>query len=342
MKKMTRNGAIAMQRIVNSSTMNDTRWINESSVANSTSIPDMTLTSPFNLQNHAAYQKWRQSKLQNYPESVQSVMVEVADINRLTDQEQQALLQCCRKTNMAIYNSKTPLHDKETLHQVCELFGLTRLDKNLYADDDGISALQVSAQQRQYEYIPYSNKSMNWHTDGYYNALHNKIGAMVLHCVVPAASGGANMLLDHEMVYLLMRDENPEYIAALMQADVMTIPANIEQGVEIRPEQTGPVFSIDSHTGNLHMRYTARTRSIAWKDQPEVYQAVQFLEKLLASDLPYIYRHRLQANQGILSNNVLHGRDSFANGGSASEQRLVYRARYYDRIAKTNFGEYSQ
>ena len=37
-----------------------------------------------------------------------------------------------------------------------------------------------------------------------------------------------------------------------------------EQGIA-RAAQTGPVFSIDPASGDLHMRYTARTRSIEWK-----------------------------------------------------------------------------
>jgi len=302
-------------------------------IANSDSNADFD--SPFELSNHTAYQAWRRWKLLNYPSALAALRVEVQDINRLSEQEQQVLVQHCRKTNMVIYSSRTPIQTKSTLQKVCSLFELNHLDKNLYADDEGISALSVSEQKRQFEYIPYSDKSMNWHTDGYYNALEKKIRAMVLHCVVPAKSGGANMLLDHEIIYLLMRDENPDYIAALMQPDAMTIPANIEQGLEIRPAQSGPVFSLDPQSGDLHMRYTARTRSIEWKRDPAVGRAVRFLESLLSADLPYIFRYQLQANEGILSNNVLHGRESFSNGEGDSEKRLVYRARYYDRISGT-------
>ncbi|HEY5602474.1 MAG TPA: taurine catabolism dioxygenase TauD, partial [Gammaproteobacteria bacterium] len=68
--------------------------------------------------------------------------------------------------------------------------------------------------------------------------------------------------------------------------------------------------------------------------------AVQFLKHLLASDLPYIHRIKLQANEGILSNNILHGRDKFENGVSSGTQRLMYRARYYDRIAGTSINDH--
>jgi len=296
--------------------------------------------SAFDLNNDQDYNSWRDAKLDSYPKRVDQLLVEVEDINNLSASEHHALVEQCKKTNAVIYRSREPLITKNSLDDICATFGLQHLDKNLYADDDGISALRVSPQKRQFEYIPYSDKSIKWHTDGYYNQLEHKIRAMVLHCANPAQKGGENSLLDHEIVYILMRDENPDYIAALMQTDAMTIPANIEQGVEIRPAQTGPVFSIDGTSGDLHMRYTARTRSIEWKQDEMVKQAVSYLEHLLASDMPYIYHYRLQANEGILSNNVLHGRTKFENGSEAAEQRLMYRARYYDRIAGTSIGDH--
>ncbi|WP_455209207.1 TauD/TfdA family dioxygenase [Kaarinaea lacus] len=295
--------------------------------------------SPFNLANDQAYRAWRDAKLDRYPTDIADILVEVGDINHLSTAEHNQLVGICQKTNAVVYKSGRALRTKNNLREVCSNFGLQRLDKNLYADDDGISALRISSEKRQFEYIPYSDKPIKWHTDGYYNQPDHKIRAMVLHCAQPAQTGGDNYLLDHEIVYILMRDENPAYIAALMQADVMTIPENVEQGVELRPRQSGPVFSVDDITGDLHMRYTARTRSIEWKPDDIVKQAVSYLESLLSSDLPYIYRYCLQANEGILSNNVLHGREKFENGDSVDGQRLMYRARYYDRINGTSVND---
>jgi len=120
-----------------------------------------------------------------------------------------------------------------------------------------------------------------------------------------------------------------------MQPDAMTIPANTETGVETREARSGPVFSIDTATGDLHMRYTARTRSIEWKQDDATRAAVAFLEELLESQSPYIFRNRLSAGQGLICNNVLHNRTAFADNASAP--RLVYRARYYERIAETEW-----
>jgi hypothetical protein len=115
----------------------------------------------------------------------------------------------------------------------------------------------------------------------------------------------------------------------------MTIPANTEEGGEIRAAETGPVFSIDPATGSLHMRYTARKRSIMWKDNAETRAAVEALESLLASAIPYVYRYRLAAGEGLLCNNVLHNRTEFADDVDKGITRLIYRARYYDRIRGT-------
>ncbi len=141
--------------------------------------------------------------------------------------------------------------------------------------------------------------------------------------------------MDPEIVYIRMRDANPDYIDALMQPDAMTIPANTEDGAEPRPEQSGPVFSLDPRDASLHMRYTARTRSIEWKGDARTQAAVRSLVALLAEDSPYVFRVRLEAGQGVLCNNVLHNRSAFTDDPAAGRKRLVFRARYYDRIAHT-------
>jgi alpha-ketoglutarate-dependent taurine dioxygenase len=184
-------------------------------------------------------------------------------------------------------------------------------------------------------YIPYTNRPLNWHTDGYYNRLDEQVRGIVMHCVSASASGGDNLFLDPEIAYLLLRDENPDYIKALMQPDAMTIPPNIEAGTELRPARSGPVFSVAPDTGALHMRFTARTRSIEWKADRNTRLAAGFLLELLASDSIYIIRHRLCAGQGIICNNVLHRRDAFVDDATDGQERLLYRARYHERIRGT-------
>ena len=266
--------------------------------------------------------------------------VEVVDPCNLQTAERQRLLQCCRKTNMVIYATQAGNDlDKKIPRSLGEQFGLIHLDSNLLADEDAVTSLRWEPDKAGRGYIPYSNRRLLWHTDGYYNPPERRIHAFVLHCVSAAAQGGDNALLDPEIAYLLLRDQNPEFVRALMAPDALTIPANTEDGGEIRPAQTGPVFSIDPVSGCLHMRYTARTRSIEWKADALTHNAVQALERLLSDDSPYVFRYRLAAGEGLLCNNVLHNRTEFTDDVDNGIRRLIYRARYYDRIRGTELQE---
>jgi alpha-ketoglutarate-dependent taurine dioxygenase len=79
------------------------------------------------------------------------------------------------------------------------------------------------------------------------------------------------------------------------------------------------------------MRYTARTRSVEWREDPATRAAVQRLNEILESAAPCVFTLRLAPGQGLVCNNVLHDRSSFTDAPGAG--RLVYRARYCDRIA---------
>lgn len=305
----------------------------QSSRAPTQTYPVIGFGGPFDPADGDAYARWRKRKLNDYPRDVADLIVPIEDGARLAPDEHAAILQRISRANMAIYqlNGDAPA-DKAVIRSLGAAFGLSRLDSNLCADEDSVTTLRVVEHGRHRGYIPYSNRRLNWHTDGYYNAPEQTIRAIVMHCVMPAQEGGANGLLDHEMAYLLMRDENPSYVEALMQPDAMTIPPNVEGGEALRGAQTGPVFSVDAVTGALHMRYTARTRSIAWKDDPRVHDATAFLTELLSGDSPHVFWHRLEAGQGVLSNNVLHCRTAFTDSTEPGAGRVLYRARYYDRI----------
>ncbi len=290
------------------------------------------MSSPYDLNNTDAYQRWREQKLEQAPASVADVIIEVNDPCKLSVSEHAALLKMCQRSNLVIYAGKQKSANKDIARKVGSQFGLDNLDANWLAGEDGISSIQVSSpeDQSRQAYIPYTNRPIKWHTDGYYNTPERRIRGMLLHCVHSAAEGGDNHLMDHEMVYLQLRDNNPDFIRALSAPDVMTIPARTDDDGVARAEQSGPVFSIDEH-GKLHMRYTARTRSIEWKKDELTQAAVMCLEQLLAADTPYIYTARLESGMGLLCNNVLHDRSGFTD--NPASPRLLYRARYYDRIA---------
>jgi hypothetical protein len=290
------------------------------------------MNNPFDLDDPESYFLWRERKMATAPGSTDELIVEVRDPRALTPNEHAALADRIRRCNMAIYAS--PMHEADTdiPRQLGAQFGLVNLDANWLAGEDGISQIRVFDNGTRQHYIPYTDRPIKWHTDGYYNPPEREIRAMVLHCVRNASSGGENQLMDHEMVYLLLRDENTQHIRALMQPDAMTIPERVDENDGVRPAQSGPVFSLDTH-GNLHMRYTARTRSIAWKQDAATQAAVVALERLLASDSPHIFKARMEPGMGLLCNNVLHDRSAFTDDPT-HPPRLLYRARYLDRITK--------
>lgn len=288
---------------------------------------------PFDPDSRTAYLQWRDQKLENYPRSIDDLIVEIKDARRLATAEREAILIRCEKANMAIYACRTGAWpDKEVPRALARQFGLTRLDRNPFADEDGITSIMDTDSADRRPYIPYTNRPIKWHTDGYYNDADRNVQALILHCICAAPVGGDNALLDHEIAYLLLRDRDPDFIRALMQPDAMTIPPGIGECKMARSAQTGPVFSISSATGTLHMRYTERTRNIGWKQHPDVLASVAYLNQILSRESPFIFRGKLEPGMGLICNNVLHDRSGFADDPSC--RRLLYRARYYDRIGE--------
>ena len=290
------------------------------------------MSGPFDLAYDVAYRSWRERKLDTAARSIDDIVVAINDPRSLLPSEREQLLERCATTNMVLYTSNTVGEtDKAIPRELGTQLGLHTLDSNYLSDEDGISPLAVPAEgdpRPRGEFIPYTDKPIRWHTDGYYNPPQRTVRAVILHCVQRAAEGGENRLLDHDLAYIHLRDLNPDYVRALMAPDVMTIPAREEADGVARPDQPGTVFSVDD--GYLHMRYTARTKSIVWKQDAATVEALAALERLLASDFPFILRGRMEPGMGLVCNNVLHDRSGFSN--TPERNRLLYRARYYERV----------
>ena len=287
-------------------------------------------SSPFLLDNRESYAAWRNAKLSSggIPE-----LIEIEDPGNLRETELQALLKTARRCNFALFNVTSPPADMAgALRAFGHRLGLLDLDQNLCAEDSGVSEITVKPTATDHTYIPYTNRPLGWHTDGYYNAGERQVHAWLLYCARPASEGGANELMDHEIAYIRLRDENPEWIRALMAPDAFTIPGNVERGAQIRPDHSGPVFSISPHDGQLHMRYSARQRNVSWKDDTPTREAAAYLLDLFRRGDDHMFRCRLKSGEGVISNNVLHRRDGFRDDPRNGEKRLIYRARYYQRL----------
>jgi len=285
---------------------------------------------PLNIFGSANYREWRAAKLANYPLVADELVVQIGGLTDLDSSAEAAIRSSCERANMAIYSCRDTTVDRAAILAFAAHFGLRRIDHHLCANDDGVSELTVEHEDIRSGYVPYSKRSLSWHTDGYYNEEPRRIHAVVLHCAQDAETGGENALLDPEIAYIRLRDANPAFIAAFEHPECMTIPANIEGGQEIRPTVSGPVFSYDHPSGAMHMRFSARKKNIRWRDDPATSAAREFLAELLADEQGPVLRHRLQPGQGLISNNVLHNRTTFED--SPTQKRLLYRARFFDRI----------
>ena len=298
------------------------------------------VSGPFDPDNDELYRRWRDWKLEAHPRAAADLVVELADPFAITEAEYEALMARIRSANMALYITRAV--DAETgkalIRAIGARLGISQLDANMLADDDGITPLTVIEDGRRPHYIPYTDRPIDWHTDGYYNPMDRQNRSLNLYCVQDSESGGENAVLDHEIAYILMREADPEFIRAFTHPHCMTLPANVENGRELRPARTGPVFSVNPDDGSLHMRYTARKRNIVWRDDEVTRQAVAFLEGLTGDAAsPYIFRHRQAPGHGLISTNVLHDRAGFTD--SPEKKRLIYRARYFDRIKGASLPE---
>ena len=293
--------------------------------------------SPEVINDPAHYRRWRTQKLARVGCWLDAPIVEIQDPAHLGQAELAALGERVAAMNFALYRCRT---DATVSHRaflaLCRQVGLDRLAANPLSqgvsNGSGVSEIRVG-DDAQRAYIPYSNRALNWHTDGYYNPPAERINGFAMHTIRPAADGGENRFLDHEVLYLLLRDRDPALAACLFSDDVMTIPPNTpEDGNKkmTRPAQTGPVFLFTG--GRLQMRFTLRARHIHWKPSRPVRAALAEIRAILDdADNPFIVTRRFAAGEGVISNNVLHNRTAF-DDAAGSRGRLVLRARFYNPI----------
>ncbi len=246
--------------------------------------------------------------------------VAIADPAHLTAAERRALLARLHATGAACYRTRPDPQPAGILALGAQL-GLTRLNHHQCAEPDGVARL-TARQDAARRFIPYTRQPLRWHTDGYY--LAPNIRSFILHCVAPAATGGANQLLDPRRLYIALRDEDPELVRALSHPEAFTVPAHLDDGRVRRPEFRGPVFSIDGRL--LHLRYTERTEHIRWRTDTAT--ARTRIRHLLGTLPPACRELRLETGDGLIAHNVLHCRSAYDD--HAERPRLLYRARYLD------------
>ena len=260
------------------------------------------------------------------PGNLQELRCEIDNAEKLSESEVARLLEILTHGNLAIYASAEQI-DEKALIALCAQLGLRRPDRHFLAPDSGVVRLHETADARS-DFVPYTSRALNWHTDGYYNPIGDAVRCFALHCVVPAARGGANRFFDHELAYIRLRDQEPRWMEALSRGDALCIPAHHAAGRERRPAVTGPVFFVAAD-GRLRMRFTMRTRHVRWAEDTALQEAREFLRELLSGTGEDIWEYRFAAGEGVVCNNILHCRDAYSDEPEAGG-RTFLRARYRD------------
>lgn len=268
------------------------------------------------------------------------LMVSIDNPAQLRDEERRALLENCRLYNLSFYrlrrriraDARDPAADKKMLLQLSSQLGLDRPIDNPCADENHISHIEVSS--RGEPYIPYTNKALGWHTDGYYNGAERTVRSFAMHCVRPAAHGGENLYFDPAVLFALLMDEDADYVSALRHPETFRIPANVQTGNE-RASSVHAVFNYDAERV-LFMRYTQRARNVQWRNETMTQKALAFIREVLDTPSRFRLRYKLQAGEGVIANNVLHNRAAFKDG--LTGKRLLYRARWRTRPSPAEAG----
>jgi hypothetical protein len=287
----------------------------------------------FDLEADDDWRRWRDWKLQKAAAAATMAPVGIADPNALSDGERRALLDQVAAANYALYEWGATPGDVDALDAwllaFTRAFRLRAVEDHRSANRNGVVRIEVVREGGRVGYIPYTDRRIAWHTDGYYNyhGPSDCVRGMILHCASAAAEGGENRLLDHELAYLRLRDDDPEAVRLLMHGQAMIIPEATDDCGRFRATNAGPVFFLDS-SGALAMRYTARKKYVEWRDG-DTRAAAERLLALIEAE-PLARRVRLAPGQGVLCNNVPHDRSAFQDDGRSP--RLLCRIRFHNRI----------
>ncbi len=282
------------------------------------------------LDNIDDYKYWRDNKLENASSSIQDCIVEISNPENLSSSEKSKIKSLCDNNNFALFTIPKQDDYQDTINSINHQFDLDEFDEHLYVGDKGLASIANTKNKQQGEFIPYTNKAIGWHSDGYYNSYKKRIRAFSLFCASPAKAGGSNSWIDPHMIYIHLYEDNPDMVKALTNNKAMTIPEHKIDGLVRREISIGPIFFIDDMTNELYIRYTQRKKNIEFANSTEVRQAVEILDNFLASNSIYHFNHTMQEAQGMLCNNVLHNRSGFTD--DPNKPRLMLRGRFFSRI----------
>jgi len=243
------------------------------------------------------------------------------------------------QTGFALYEWNDCSQDEaDSVSSLLKALSLYNGDKGVIREVGELSLLQDLTGTPRGRFPPYQPKAMNWHTDGYYNDAAESIRCFTLHCVAPAADGGALLLMDDVFLVLALWREDPELVALLSHPEAMTLPHNKDNEGHDRPDRTVPVIFRNADE-SIAMRFTTRTRNIQWRCDATQAAARRACE-LINAYPQWQARITLQKGQGIVTRNVLHAREKFADAPGKPKRQML-RGRFTSLPTPLNLAESS-
>jgi len=237
-----------------------------------------------------------------------------------------ALCESVEHDGYALYQwSDSPDDIAETTSEFLRQLSLVNTDKGVIRESGELSLLQDLSGTPKGRFPPYQSKAMNWHSDGYYNAATDTVRCFTLHCVEPAAEGGALVLMDDTLLVLALLEDNPDNLALLCHPDAMTLPANRDELGHDRPDRCVPMVQRNADE-SVSVRYTTRTQNIAWRCADTEKAALRATE-LIQQNSQWHTKIKLAKGQGIIPRNVLHAREPF-NDPPGQNKRQMLRGRF--------------
>jgi hypothetical protein len=279
----------------------------------------------FALDSDEDYLKWRDEKWAAYPSNVGELVVELADMTAISAAEKTKIMETVERANMCVYTAGSAELEMNSLLALGKQLGVTRTDKSArHAQSDELTDSGILSRA-----IPFSTRHCNWHTDATYYGSDSTIQALFLLCKRPALEGGSNKVLDHEVLYIHLREKDAGALEVLMNENCFNY-RNPATG-EVDPHRGGRVFWTNAD-GHLCHRFSFRKTDMAWSDKSDVAAARKVLESLISEESAHVIEGRLESGMGLISNNVLHTRERLVDSGDAARKRLLFRARFYDRV----------
>ena len=272
------------------------------------------------------YKRWKDKKLESFTSNLDHLTVHISNPNSVSKPEKNKVISLIDSNSMAFFNiDNINYRDKLSIKKFAFQIGLSDYELDSQSDDDGLAEITEHEHNHKIsEYIPYTTKELNWHTDGYYNTRDNSILSWLLFCNTPSKKGGVNTYLDHEISYILFNESSGK-IKDLMLETACCIPENI---LTKRKEVHNPVYMFDNE--KLHMKFSMRKKNIIWNDAS--LEAINILKSIINDSFEYHVTKKFTEGEGVITNNVIHKRTAFTN--SENKNRLLYRLRSKRRVIK--------